>query len=268
MPIDKICEQCQQAFRVKPKNASQKFCSKKCVTAHEAVHGRVAAHKELIMFVCKECSKPFGFKPAYVTSYRNKFGKDPLYCSMPCSDQGRRKDTMLRQRFTCLQCGKEQSRRRKPGGRVYAQQKFCNIECKAAYQRTRALNKFNEGNYSRHIKRHGYVWISVPSLVTGKKHAVMEHRYMMSKHLGRELYPEETVHHKDGNRQNNALENLELFSSRHGPGQRVIDKVQFAVDMLRLYPEFAKQFGVELHEISPVTYERPAASHRPPQPQP
>lgn len=32
----------------------------------------------------------------------------------------------------------------------------------------------------------------------------------MEQHLGRVLAPEELVHHKDGNKANNALENLEL----------------------------------------------------------
>lgn len=42
---------------------------------------------------------------------------------------------------------------------------------------------------------------------------VPEHRLVMEKHLGRFLLPSEVVHHKDKNPLNNALENLQLFSS-------------------------------------------------------
>lgn len=75
---------------------------------------------------------------------------------------------------------------------------------------------------------------------------VFEHRYVMEQHLGRKLLPNETVHHIDGVRHNNALSNLELFSSRHGPGQRVTDKVAWAIDILRQYPEFTREAGVAL----------------------
>lgn len=42
---------------------------------------------------------------------------------------------------------------------------------------------------------------------------VREHRLVMEQLLGRYLRPEEVVHHKDGNRQNNHPDNLQLFSS-------------------------------------------------------
>jgi hypothetical protein len=42
---------------------------------------------------------------------------------------------------------------------------------------------------------------------------VLEHRIVMAKVLGRPLRPEEVVHHRDKNLQNNHPDNLELFAS-------------------------------------------------------
>lgn len=40
------------------------------------------------------------------------------------------------------------------------------------------------------------------------------HRYLMEKELGRELLDDEVVHHKDNNKLNNNINNLELFESK------------------------------------------------------
>jgi hypothetical protein len=51
------------------------------------------------------------------------------------------------------------------------------------------------------------------------RHSVFEHRLVLAQSLGRSLERYETVHHIDGDRANNSLENLQLRSSQHGPGQ-------------------------------------------------
>ena len=82
-----------------------------------------------------------------------------------------------------------------------------------------------------HLTTDGYVRLYDKN----RNKAVLEHRLVMESKMDRELFKDEVVHHINGVRSDNRIENLELWIISHPPGQRVEDVIKWAKEILKRY---------------------------------
>lgn len=116
----------------------------------------------------------------------------------------------------------------------------CNVGITLKAIRCRKCNNLTIGNNRRgsnnpgwlggkRVTTQGYVILRID----GKD--IREHRHVMGQFIGRELLSCENVHHKNGNRQDNRIENLEVWVTQQPKGQRVEDLVVYAQEILARY---------------------------------
>lgn len=122
--------------------------------------------------------------------------------------------------FVCARCGERfkrwPSQRARPGQKTY-----CSGTCRAkgrVYARGHEHPQWKTDG--RTVSQEGYVLVQAHGHPAARSNGdyVLEHRIVMEKHLGRYLESHETIHHVNGDRADNRIENLQLRTGRHGKG--------------------------------------------------
>ena len=165
---------------------------------------RVKVERLKIQKKCLTCNKKF-----YPWKTTTKF------CSKKCYGafkKGTLKTSIIR---ACVTCGN----------------KFIAMQCAIKLGRAKYCSRICYFTRERipYINRDGYVIITP----RGERKHVLEHRFIMEKHLGRPLTKKETVHHKNGIRHDNRLRNLELWQGKHCRYQRLSDLIKDAKRLLK-----------------------------------
>lgn len=132
---------------------------------------------------------------------------------------------------------------------VDGKSKSCGCSRKGPQQKLRGPRpRFRGKNHhswkgGRH-QYNGYVYVNTQMPWDDKPRNYGEHQLVMMKQLGRPLQPGEQIHHKNGIRNDNRLENLELWTTNQPTGSRVSDLIEHAVEVLKQYaPErLAQEF--------------------------
>ena len=157
---------------------------------------------------CHICKKKFSVFPS--TSFQR-------FCSLKCMGKYRSltyvgKHHPMWRRITknCVICSKQFVCKRA----YRTTRKTCSRSCVKIYFRNIFLReKSCRWKGGRKVRKRGYISVLCPSHPYANDGYILEHRIIMEKKLKRILKPTEVVHHINGNKHDNRIENLQLFAS-------------------------------------------------------
>ena len=185
------CEYCGKEKEYKYPSHVKKYCSHQC--ANKALLEK-RDKGEMVDVSCKTCGKVFSMLQSE-KKRREAYGGNVQYCSKKCMGVGMR----TRKETTCKNCGKsfETTRLNERGKGQY-----CSRKCAGEFRRKTGFAKKNG-----YWMENGYKVI----YLEGNK-SIKEHIKVVQDCLGRELNSNECVHHINGNKEDNRIENLQLMT--------------------------------------------------------
>ena len=192
-----VCKECGKVFTVACQSKARTFCSKTCSMRFRWRH----SEKNVQSFICETCGKSFEIPKS---DHRLKEGSKIRFCSKKCMGIGMRTGSIQK----CANCGSD----------FYTTRNiFCCQNCAREYRKKNYKHKtYIENGYVVEYKA-GY----------NKKSSIKQHRRIMEEFLGRRLEPNEVVHHKNGNKTDNRIENLEVIDrGKHSAYHRKKEKAE------------------------------------------
>jgi transcription elongation factor Elf1 len=202
------CPICGKRKWLKPSVAkTRKACSRECGYASQRVEHPVRAKQgqRLARYGEREC-------PTCHATFEAKH-QTQVYCRYECAHPARtQKRAEQPHPRPCEVCGTVFTPRDR-----FAAGRFCSRACTYAGTKGTSSPVWKGG---RTMNQGGYVLLRVPEHPYAQQHHgyVPEHRLVMEQKVGRFLEKHETVHHINGQRDDNRPENLQLRSGRHGKG--------------------------------------------------